>query len=321
MLKQLKRIAGLIGNTPLVQLQHKEAALYAKLEFANFSGSSKDRAAYSIIRNGIRSGKINNNTVVIASSSGNLAIALASICKLLGIKFIPIIDPNVNKDYEKYLSLISHKVVKVTEPDTTGGFLLTRIDTMNEMCASCPDSFCADQYSDPSNFKGYYPLGRELVQAFDKIDYIFVAVSSGGAITGISRSIKEKMPTVKVIAIDVEGSVIFGHPPRKRLISGIGSSQVPPILRYASIDDVQYVSQRDIVKGCMMLLNEQVVFGGASSGAVYLGAKRYLEERSGLSMPTAVLIFPDKGTGYLNTVYNSEWASILETTDNKPSLA
>jgi N-(2-amino-2-carboxyethyl)-L-glutamate synthase len=312
MLAKLEQLSKFIGNTPLKDLEFEGADMFAKLEYNNFSGSSKDRAAYSIIYHGIKSGKITQDTTVIASSSGNLAIAVASICRMLKIKFIPVIDPNINNDYEVLLNLLSYKVVKVTERDNTGGYLLTRIDTVNEMCLAIKNSFCADQYGDPNNYKGYYGLGNEILTSFDKLDYVFIAVSSSGAITGISKSIKEKRPDIKVIGVDVEGSVIFGQKPQKRYISGIGASQVPPIMKHATIDDVVFVSQVDVVNGCIQLLNEQVIFAGASSGAVYFAAKQYLQEKTSISRPVALLILPDKGSAYLDTIYNNEWAQKLQ---------
>jgi N-(2-amino-2-carboxyethyl)-L-glutamate synthase len=319
MLKKLKEISKLIGNTPLQHLNSQDMELYAKLEYNNFSGSSKDRAAYNIIYQGIKDGKINQDTTIIASSSGNLAIAAASICKILKIKFIPVIDPNINQDYEVMLNLISYKVIKVRERDKTGGYLLTRIQRVAEMCSSIKNSFCADQYGDPNNYKGYYTLGKEIVNSFKKLDYIFIAVSSSGAITGISESVKVKMPEVKIIGVDVEGSVIFGQPPQKRFISGIGASQVPPIMENAIIDDFIIISQTDIIKGCHELLDEQVVFAGASSGAVYLGAKNYIKAHNIQGKPTVLMIFPDKGYAYLDTIYNKQWGQeISEKLNQSP---
>lgn len=311
MLKQLDKLSQYIGNTPLIELKNQDANLYAKLEYNNFSGSSKDRAGFSIIYNGIKEGRINDETTIIASSSGNLAIAVASICKMLGLRFIPVIDPNINKAYESLLNLMSYKVVKVTERDHTGGYLLTRIDRVNKMHAALANSFVADQYGDPNNYKGYYGLGAEITSAFDSLDYIFVAVSSSGAITGISNSVKAQRPNVKIVGVDVQGSMIFDQTPKKRHISGIGASQVPPIIANALIDDVVIVSQPDILQGCLSLLDEQVIFAGASSGAVYFAAKNYVKQNHPDDKPTALLIFPDKGFTYLDTIYDKEWGQKL----------
>ena len=322
MLKELEKLAAFIGNTPIIELKNNDANIFAKLEYNNFSGSSKDRAAFSIIYNGIKSGKISENTTIIASSSGNLAIAVASICKRLKLRFVPVIDPNINSSYEILLNLMSHRVVKVTKRDHTGGYLLTRINVVNELHADTPDSFIADQYGDPNNYKGYYGLGEVIVCSFEHLDYIFIAVSSSGAITGISDFIKRKRPEVKIVGVDVEGSVIFSDKPVKRYISGIGASQVPPIMENAIIDDVVIISQLSIIRGCTELLNEQAIFAGASSGAVYLAAKNYfrfndIEE----SKATSLLIFPDKGHTYLDTIYNQEWGTQLAAKLNEEVLS
>ncbi|MEO5681245.1 MAG: pyridoxal-phosphate dependent enzyme [Chitinophagaceae bacterium] len=321
MLKEIETLSAFIGNTPLRGLKSDIVELYAKLEYYNFSGSSKDRPAYSMIYNGIKKGKINKDTVIIASSSGNLAIAVASICKKLCLKFIPVIDPNINHDYEALLNLMSYKVVKVSERDKTGGYLLTRINTVSEMCMKIKNSFCADQYNDPSNYRGYYGLGNEIMQSLPGLNYIFIAVSSSGAITGVSKTIKKQMPWIKIIGVDVEGSVIFGQPPKKRFISGIGASQVPSIMKNASIDDVVIVSQEDIIKGCFELLDEQIIFAGASSGAVYSASKTYFSKLSQHEKPSALIILPDKGYPYLDTIYNKEWSTGMCAKPNLPVLA
>jgi cysteine synthase A len=292
-------------------LKSRHCRLFAKLEYNNFSGSSKDRAAYSILRGAVLTGKVNRDTTIVASSSGNLAIALGSLCKMLKIKFIPIIDPNINRAYEGLLNLLSYKVVKVTERDATGGFLMTRIAVADELCASIDNSFCADQYTDPNNYRGYFALADEVIERLGVVDHIFIPVSSGGAITGISSRIREKGVNTRIIGVDVEGSVIFGHPPERRYVSGIGSSITPPILEDADIDEVILVKQSEIITGCHSLLEEQVIFCGASSGAVYFAAKGYFESNVHAGEATAVLLFPDRGGAYLDTIYNKEWAEKL----------
>jgi len=310
-LEQLQNLSPFIGHTPLMALKGRQCRFFAKLEYNNFSGSSKDRAAYSILRGAVLAGKVNRDTTIVASSSGNLAIALGSLCKMLKIKFIPIIDPNINRAYEGLLNLLSYKVVKVTERDVTGGFLLTRIAMADDLCASIENSFCADQYTDPNNYRGYFPLADELIDSLGTVDHIFIPVSSGGAITGISSRIREKRVNTRIIGVDVEGSVIFGHPPERRYVSGIGSSITPPILGNADIDEVILVKQTEIIMGCHSLLEEQVLFCGASSGAVYFAAKAYFQNHIHAVDATAVLLFPDRGGAYLDTIYSKEWAEKL----------
>jgi 2,3-diaminopropionate biosynthesis protein SbnA len=318
MLTEIEKLSPYIGNTPLRELTDPCKNCYAKLEYNNLSGSSKDRAAYNMIHEAIKDGRINRESTVIASSSGNMAIAIATICKIIKIKFIPVIDPNINKVYEDLLKMISYKVEKVTKRDDTGGFLLTRIKRVSQMCSEIANSFCADQYCDPNNYKGYYGLANELVNSLKKLDLIFLAVSSGGTIAGVSKIVKSSLPNMKIIGVDIEGSVIFGQNPGRRYISGIGSSQRSPIMDMAIIDDVVLVSQNEVIEGCSALLNEQVIFAGASSGAVYIAAKKYLGKNRSGNKNTAVLVFPDRGFAYLDTIYNKQWQQELMVKIQEP---
>lgn len=312
-LEKIQTLTSYVGNTPLHKLKNQHLNVYAKLEYNNFFGSTKDRAAFNIIKQAIQSSKINYDTVVIASSSGNFAIATASICKLLNIPFIPVIDPNINPEYERYLRMISSDVIKVSSPDSTGGFLLTRIAAVRRFCEENSSAYYADQYNDPNNYLGYYhTLGPEICNSFDRLDYVFIAVSSGGTIIGISKKVKEKFPHAKIVAVDVEGSVIFKNEPQKRYISGIGASMPPPNLHEAFIDDIVYVSQLDVAAGCKALLNEQLIFAGASSGAVYHAIGQYFAERGADKNANALFICTDKGYAYMDTVYNPRWVQELE---------
>jgi len=326
MIDELKKVSALIGNTPLRRLKNEHAHLHAKLEYANLTGSIKDRAAFNVLYQAIKRGEINQETTIVESSSGNFAIALATICSLLGLRFIPVIDPNVNKDNEKLLRYMVREVVKVSKPDHTGGYLLTRIQTVQDLCQQNPNSYWPNQYANPDNYLSYYhTLGVELCQSFTELHYAFIAVSSGGTITGTSRRLKEKFPNVKIVAVDVEGSVIFGTKPAKRYVSGIGASKVPVTLKNAIIDDVVMVSHADLFQGCQDLLSQQSVFGGASAGAVYCAANRYLSTHCGTNSnghkPNAVFICPDKGSSYLDTVYNQQWIKTVNSQQNEYVLA
>jgi len=132
--------------------------------------------------------------------------------------------------------------------------------------------------------------------------------------------LKAKNSAIRIVGVDVIGSVIFGQAPETRYVSGIGSSMVPPILENAIIDEVLFISQRDIIKGCKELLGEQLVFAGASSGAVYTGGKKYLEELNTSRKPTAIMIFPDRGFPYMDTIYNKDWERELEQKLRQPAL-
>lgn len=313
MIDKLTRLDHLIGRTPLQNLCHEDLKLYAKLEYNNFSGSIKDRAAYNVILEGIKDGQINKDTSIIESSSGNFGISLAMICKHLGLKFTVVIDPNINHDYERLLRLLNCEIVKVDALDRTGGYLLNRIAKVNEICLNNPNMFWTNQYENPNNYKAYYNgLAEEIVENFKILDYLFVAVSSGGTIAGLSLRLKEIFPKLKVIAVDIEGSIIFGGVPQKRRISGIGSSKRPKIIDSALIDEVIHVTEVEIVMACNNLVRYHGIFGGASCGAAYHAICKY--HKLGKLTPASYVLFlcPDKGYSYLDTVYSPAWLSNFE---------
>lgn len=320
MLKQILKLGKFIGNTPYKKLTtDMKCNLFAQLEYYNLTGSIKDRPAYYILRNAIKQGKINQHTTIIESSSGNFAIALATICKELSLRFIPVIDANTSDEKESILKLLSHKVVKITERDETGGYLLNRLRFIEHFLKNHENCFNPNQYENEDNYLSYYyTMGEEIAQNFDKLDMVFVSVSSGGTITGLSLKLKEVFKDIKIVGVDVKGSLIFRNEASIRNVSGIGSSKRAPIIEMAKIDDVVILDESEIVEGCKNLLHEQTIFGGASSGAAYLAAKKYLKPYEGADV-NALIICPDKGNDYVNTIYNEAWSdSVIKT--NKPAL-
>lgn len=304
----------LIRETPVVRLEHDELELYAKLEHANPVGSIKDRPAYWILKSAIERGEVHARSSVVESSSGNFAIALAVLCRLLGIRFLPVIDPNITATYEETLRRHCNLVVKVEERDDTGGYLKTRLRKVTELCSSLNAAYWTNQYGNRDGMQAHYQLtGAELCSAFDRLDYVFIGVSTGGTISGVSRRVKEHFPNAKVIAVDAEGSVIFGGKPKKRYIPGIGASIVPELLQHALIDDVVTVPEIETVEACHELLNAHGLFVGGSSGSAYAAVKKYLPRMRTADgrKPRALFISPDRGTAYLDTLYNPEWVMML----------
>lgn len=300
-----------VGNTPVVRIADNDLEnieLYAKLEFQNPTGSMKDRAASYILKKILHDEIINRATTIVESSSGNFGIALAAYCKKEGLDFCCVIDPNITPANETIIRSLGAHVIKVTEPDEHGGYLQTRIGQVKELVNSIPNSYWVNQYANPYNAEAYYySLGNEIAEDFEKIDYVFIAVSSGGTITGVSRKIKEEHPNAKIIAVDIEGSVIFGGKPRKRHIPGIGSSIHPAILANAFIDDVVITDEVSSIRECHSLLKQHAIFAGGSSGTVFAAIKQYFRGKTLNERPVVITVFPDRGDRYSDTIYNEEW--------------
>lgn len=310
---RLELLGKTLRPTPHVPLAVVGMNLFAKLESVNPVGSIKDRSAYWILKRAAERGEICDDTTVIESSSGNFACALASFTHLAGLKFIPVIDPNISGTYESFLRRLCPTVVKVEARDDTGGFLKSRLEMVQLLCATTPHAFWTNQYANPDAMEAHYELtAGEICADFESLDYVFIGVSTAGTIAGMSRRLKQRYPKVKIIAVDTHGSVIFGDSPRKRHIPGVGSSIVPPLLSQAIIDDVVLISERETVAACRELLATHGLFVGGSSGTAFAAVKRYTPRMAGAHRPTVLFVCADRGTPYLDTVFDSTWATQLE---------
>ncbi|MHA4262417.1 2,3-diaminopropionate biosynthesis protein SbnA (plasmid) [Bacillus cereus] len=312
MLKKLEKLGALIGNTPMIKLEDKKINLYAKLEYYNLMNSVKARAAYHILKSAIERGEVTEDSTIIESSSGNFAVAIATFCKYIGLKFIPVIDPNINESYKNFLSSMSYQVIKVNKRDETGGYLLTRLEKVKELLDTIPHAYWTNQYNNQDNFQAHYQgIGSELANDFNQLDYAFIGVSTGGTIAGVSKRLKEKFPNIKIVAVDSQGSVIFGDKPCKRYIPGIGASIVPGMIKNALIDDVVIVPEIKTVTGCYELFNKHAIFAGGSSGTSYYAIQQYFENKVFQYTPNVVFLCPDNGQAYTSTIYNPEWVGWL----------
>lgn len=313
---RLEQLGSMLRPTPAVPLAAEGMHLFAKLEYMNPVGSIKDRPAFWILKRAAERGEICDATTVVESSSGNFASALAAYTRLVGLRFIPVIDPNISGTYESFLRRNCATVVKVEERDDSGGFLKTRLAMVRHLCATSPQAYWTNQYGNPDAAEAHYQLtAGEICADFASLDYVFIGVSTGGTIAGMSRRLKERYPNVRIIAVDAQGSVIFGDAPRRRHIPGVGASIVPPLVAQAAIDDVVLIPERETVAACRELLDTHGLFAGGSSGTAFAAVKRYapkmVARRHG-TRPTVLFLCADRGTPYLDTVFDPAWAAGLE---------
>src|SRR2546427_776075 len=203
--------------------------------------------------------------------------------------------------------------VRAEPRDDTGGSLKTRLQKVKELCATIPNAYWTNQYGNLDAVEAHYELtATEICADFDSLDYVFIGVGTAGTIAGVSRRLKEHYPNIRVIAVDTEGSAIFGGAPRKRHIPGIGSSVVPQLLSHAKIDDVVVISERETVQACRELLTTHGLFVGGSSGTAFAAIKRYAARMPAYTHPTVLFLCADRGTPYLDTVFDPTWTTRLE---------
>ena len=302
----------LVGNTPLLKLSSISEELnldvYGKLEMMNPSGSMKDRAASSMIKHALKENKINHQSTIIESSSGNMGIALARICREMGLKFICVTDIKTNpktiaaiKEYGGVVDLVSGGMYSTD-------LLSLRLKRVRELIASTPGAYWPNQYENYNNARGYAQLMKELVAELGTgIDYIICATGTCGTLRGCRDYIKSKGLDTKTIAVDAEGSVIFGNKPGLRHIPGHGSSIRPVLFSNDLADHVIHVSDSEAINGCYKLLRKESILAGGSTGAIIAAITKMSE-----FIPTkskVVIIVGDDGKRYLDTIYSESWRS------------
>jgi 2,3-diaminopropionate biosynthesis protein SbnA len=302
-----------IGNTPLVHLKHvfKDLPfqLYAKLEGLNPGGSTKDRPALTIIKHGLETGEIRPGTVVVESSSGNMGIGLAQICSYYGLRFICVVDPKTTAQNLKLLKVYGAEVDRVEEPDpVTGEFLQARINRVQELLRTHTPSFWPNQYANLLNPRAHHQTMREILTQLEQpLDYLFCATSTCGTLRGCAEYIHSNSLPTKVIAVDALGSVIFGGQKSKRLIPGHGAAIRPDLFQDELADRYVHVTDGDCIIGCRRLVKHESILAGGSSGAVLMAVAQIKDEIT--AGANCVVIFPDRGERYLDTIYCDDWVN------------
>ncbi|MCY4778889.1 2,3-diaminopropionate biosynthesis protein SbnA [Sphingobacterium sp. UT-1RO-CII-1] len=299
-----------IGKTPLVHLdnlsQELKINVYAKMESMNPGKSLKDRSSKNILLQALKRKLINTKTTVIESSSGNMAIGLARVCSLLGLKFIAVVDPNINSQTLKILQLYGAHIEMVSVTDGTGSYLNTRLKRVQTLLSSIPNSYTTNQYSNPDNPQAHRHIFKEIkADLGHSPDYLFTAVSTCGSVRGILDEIAVNQDKTKVIAVDAEGSLIFSDQVKTRYIPGMGASRKPDFDITQSLYAHQLVSEQETIAGCYQLLKLECILAGGSTGAQVAA----LMKRAPTLEPGAdvCMIVADDGERYLDTIYDTEW--------------
>jgi 2,3-diaminopropionate biosynthesis protein SbnA len=301
-----------VGNTPLVRLERfcdrAGFKLFAKLESLNPGGSSKDRPALAIVAEGLRSGAIGPDTVIIESSSGNMGIGLAQACCHYGLRFICVVDPKASSFNLKILETFGAEVDMVAAPDPVSGeFLQARLERVKVLRRQIPNSFWPNQYANIENAGAHYRTTMaEIVSALDgKVDFLLVATSTCGTIRGCAEYARDHRLGTRIVAVDAVGSVIFGDAPGRRLIPGLGASICPPLCPPELVDMVVHVTDVDCIVGCRRLLRTEAILAGGSSGGVMSAVDKLQGEIP--AGATCVAILADRGERYLDTLYDDTW--------------
>lgn len=301
-----------VGNTPLVCLERLypelPIRLYAKLEALNPGGSIKDRPAIEILEDAMRAGTVGPDTVIVESSSGNMGIGLAQACACFGLRLICVVDAKASQQNVNILRAYGAEIDYVAEPDpATGEFLQARLNRVRQLVAEIDDAFWPNQYANPKNSGSHARTTMAEVAAAleDRVDYVFCATSTCGTVRGCGEYVRDHGLATRVIAVDAVGSLIFSDQQAKRLFPGMGAGLRPPLCDPDLIDDCVLISDMECVVGCRRLVRREGILSGASSGGLVAAVERFKDKIPAGS--TCVIILPDRGERYLDTVYSDEW--------------
>jgi len=304
-------ILSTVGQTPLVRLAKLFADanfnVFAKLEAFNPGGSIKDRSALRIIQAALEEGAISHDTTIVESSSGNMGIGLALACAYLGLRFICVVDSRTTAQNIRILEAYGAEIEFVSTPDPlTGEFLPARIQRVKSLLSEIENSFWPDQYSNLYNARAHHQTMHEIATELDgKIEYLFCSTSTCGTLRGCVEYAQMHHLLTNIIAVDALGSVIFGGQPGRRLIPGHGAAIKPDLYFEGLCDRCVHVSDFECVVNCRQLVKHEAILAGGSSGGVLAAVRQIRNEIS--KGANCVVIFPDRGERYLDTIYSKAW--------------
>lgn len=293
----------LIGHTPLLELTHIEKAnnltakIYAKLEYFNPAGSVKDRVAKAMLDDAEASGALKPDSTIIEPTSGNTGIGLASVAAARGYRIIIVMPETMSVERRQLMKAYGAELV-LSEGATGMKGAITKAE---ELAKEIPNSFIPSQFTNPANPAAHYAsTGPEIWEDTDgDIDFFVAGVGTGGTITGVGRYLKERKPSIQLIAVEPASSPVLseGHGgPHK--IQGIGAGFVPDVLDTQIYDRIFPVTNEDAFAAGKLVGRAEGVLVGISSGAAVHAAVQIAKENPGKKI---VVLLPDTGDRYLST--------------------
>lgn len=290
-----------IGNTPMIKINYeykgREKYIYTKLEYYNLTGSIKDRVAYYIINNAMKSGKLKEGMPIIEATSGNTGIALAALGRFYKHPVYIFMPDWVSKERMDLIKNYGANIILFSKDE--GGFI--RCVTEAKKMAEEKNAFLANQFASEDNFLAHYETTAEEIikQAPEKIYGFVSGVGTGGTLMGTGKRLKEEFKDFQIVAIEpdkmpiISQGKIIGH----HKIEGIGDDFVPDLVDIEAIDDIILVNDDDAIDMSRKLARELGLGVGISSGANLIGSILLNEK---IDKPIAT-VFADDNKKYLST--------------------
>ncbi len=296
-------ILKLVGNTPLVKLntmsRETGAEIIAKLEFYNPLSSVKDRIAKAMIEDGEKKGVLKKGVTVVEPTSGNTGVGLAFVCAVRGYRLVLTMPDTMSVERRKLLKILGAELFLT--PGKKG--MKGAIDEAERLVRENDDYIILQQFSNPANPEIHMKTTAEeiLEDCDNRVDIFVAGVGTGGTITGVGKTLKKRLPHVKIVAVEpADSPVLSGGEAGSHKIQGIGAGFVPCVLEKNIIDEVFKISTEDSFSESRKIAREEGVFCGISSGAA-LSAARKVAVKPENKGKRIVVIIPDTGERYLST--------------------
>ncbi len=300
-----KSLSDLVGKTPLLELSNYEkekqikSTLIAKLEYFNPAGSVKDRIAKSMIEDAEKKGILKTGSTIIEATSGNTGIGLASIGTAKGYRVIIVMPETMSVERRKLMKGYGAELILTEGAKGMKG----AIAKAEELAKEIPDSFIAGQFINESNPTAHKTTtGPEIWEDTDgKVDIFVAGIGTGGTITGVGEYLKEKNPSVKIIAVEPAASPVLSKGTAgSHKIQGIGAGFVPKVLNTDIYNEIIAVKDEDAFATAREVAKYEGLLVGISSGAAVWAATQIAlrPENEGKNI---VALLPDAGERYLST--------------------
>ena len=304
-------INALIGNTPLVQLNHLTQGLPArvavKLEFFNPAGSVKDRIAIAMVENAEKTGKIKAGSTIVEATSGNTGIGLAMVCAAKGYKLVIIMPESMSKERRMLLRAYGAELILTPASEGMSG----AIAKAEELVKNNPDThFMPRQFDNPANPEIHRQTTAEEIwrDTDGKVDIFLAGVGTGGTLTGVGEVLKARNPNVQIYAVEPANSpVLSGGEKGAHVIQGLGAGFVPSILNTQIYGNVLTVTNEDALATARALAEKEGILAGISSGAAAWAALE-LAKKPENAGKLIVTVLPDFGERYLSTALYADLA-------------
>jgi cysteine synthase A len=303
-------VTQVIGNTPLVRLRRVSegavADVVAKLEFFNPGNSVKDRIGVAMIDAAEKAGLIKPDTIILEPTSGNTGIALAMVCAARGYRCVLTMPETMSVERRMLLRAYGAEIVLTPGADGMPG----AIAKAEELAKSDQRYFVPQQFENPANPAIHRATTAEEVwrDTDGRVDIFVAGVGTGGTITGVAQVIKQRKPSVQIIAVEPAASpVLSGGQKGPHPIQGLGAGFIPPVLDEDLVDEVIAVGNEESLTLARRLATEEGLLAGISSGAAVVAALQ-VARRPENAGKLVVVVLPDFGERYLSTALYADLA-------------